>query len=799
MFNALAQLEQLIRPLETAEYLGFQVRQKGDHFTTTCPYCEGELWIQSSSYLCENTSCPMLAGSVVEIAAAKTRSYQDGANLLFSHFKARILQCPEFTPENFAPTVTYQARLRRKLSQQIRAFQTSVHVTGQRALVLSELQKQGMHDPGQHLIGIMLEQERVPFLELLERLGLPEPILPPNVPLLVIPYWHQPHALAAIVLMHPRSSWRTTIEIESFGVAIAGLRMLSPSVHSVWLHDTALAAGVQNAQWRIRDPQTVSVACLLGTETCAVPELPGVVAHFGPQTSTTMIARLQRIWQDLMVANHEETPKPFDTFLFELLRTHIRKSSFTSRGLILLGSFNPQGGVRQRLHARLKNGGFVGAADQLARTLYSLEIARTDKTTILETPDGYAIRRAGGPQELFSNFIIRLDQNVTFGEKAALHHRATVMIGDVEQKFIMPGRLLDAPRDLQEHIQLQLAAEKSLLVPALRDPSAFKHVSYYLKGTLPRLPTQVGLPFLGWNFKRDCFFTPGAILGMEGLIRGCFPLHPDIFTLDAFDPAEMPEAHLDLDLPREIQTYLLLILGSIIRGHRGERLQAIQVRHEGPAVSLLSGIFRGLGQVRPVIRVERNAEGLHQYPAWATAGRDNHAINAPYFLLSSHGRPVVGDYSEDLLAKAASTLRVLVRRSVETLLGFADDVKWRRQPSVLYSNGLTASAQEFLSEHCGIQMEADMTSFEWTEKLLQQIPTADLGETFTYDFANQRVFCNVERHRDSMDLAGLEQELRSLADTVTVRAGHQIEMDAFSAFKLLETYYGAPPHLPAAV
>ena len=182
-----------------------------------------------------------------------------------------------------------------------------------------------------------------------------------------------------------------------------------------------------------------------------------------------MIARLQRSYPDLQVAQAGGDPETFDRFMFRVLKPHIRKSSLTSQGLVLLGSFNPQGVLKQQLHVQLKNAGLVGAADQLSRTLYCVEIARTDRTVILETPEGYAVRRAGGPPELFSNFIVRLDGNVTFGEKAALHHRASVLIGDVQQDLILPSRLLDAPRELQEHVQLLLAARKSLLVPMLRD------------------------------------------------------------------------------------------------------------------------------------------------------------------------------------------------------------------------------------------------------------------------------------------------------------------------------------------
>jgi hypothetical protein len=76
-------------------------------------------------------------------------------------------------------------------------------------------------------------------------------------------------------------------------------------------------------------------------------------------------------------------------------------------------------------------------------------------------------------------------------------------------------------------------------------------------------------------------------VGLDGLIHGDFPFHPDVFSLDAFETTKHEDACVDLDLPREIQTFMLMILGSIIRGQRGERQQAIQTPNPGPYMSTL--------------------------------------------------------------------------------------------------------------------------------------------------------------------------------------------------------------------
>ncbi|HRH98292.1 MAG TPA: hypothetical protein PLB55_20290, partial [Prosthecobacter sp.] len=160
----------------------------------------------------------------------------------------------------------------------------------------------------------------------------------------------------------------------------------------------------------------------------------------------------------------------FKQHLLDTLKGKMRGGSLNLSGLHLLSGFNPQGDLKQWLHHQFRSAGLMGAADQLARGLYNIEICRTDKTAILETPDGYMQRRGSGVPELFSNFVVRLDANITFGEQTATHHAATILMDGETHATILPSRILDAPRELQEHVQMLLAARKNLSVPMLRDP-----------------------------------------------------------------------------------------------------------------------------------------------------------------------------------------------------------------------------------------------------------------------------------------------------------------------------------------
>lgn len=797
MSVVLDQLESLVRPLETAEYLGLPVRAEGEQHLTVCPYCKSDrLWILTDSFLCPNDNCPMVAGSVVEIASAGQGGFEGGARRLWEMFGDRLLRCTDYTPESFPTQVAAMVRSRRRLPDYLRKLQVHNATSAARAAFLSSLLRHGGHDPGSHLMVALLPEDHARFTDLLCEVSSTPVKLPAGRPLVVIPHWSRPHVLAALLIVDVKRSWQAAVEIEPYQVAVAGLPALTSATQQVYLHQTFLEALQQNSQWRVRDPSHLSLSYLLGTAGTDVPLLPSPVLQVSNTLSATAQARLHRAWPDLQLCDAGVSRlKSFKQHLLDTLKGKMRGGSLNLSGLHLLSGYNPQGDLKQWLHHQFRSAGLMGAADQLARGLYNIEICRTDKTAILETPDGYMQRRGSGVPELFSNFVVRLDANITFGEQTATHHAATILMDGETHATILPSRLLDAPRELQEHVQMLLAARKNLSVPMLRDPAAFRNVAFYLRGTLPRLPVQPGLPFLGWNHKRDTFFMPGAIIGLDMPLRGRYPLHPDVFTLDAYSAEPQDDGIAATDLPREIQTFILLILGSIIRGQRNEHLEIIQVRHDGAAKALLSGLFKGLGQTRPLAKLDRETRALRLYPAWAVANTKTTGIRLPYFLLDDHGRRVTGSYDENTLAAGAATLRSLVIRVCESLLSLAEPDNWKVPPSVLYTNRLAAYAQQFLQEHCGVVLEADLPTFEWTEKLLKQIPVTTVPDVFTYDFKEQRISCRADLFADRIDMPCLEIELRRLSEEVVVKPGHRIEIDAYSALRLLETYYGEMPQL----
>ena len=755
-------IESQIKPLELLERIGVRVWKENDKFTTACPVCGSKLWVQPSSFLCANNSCAMLTGSLCEVAAAytKEKSFAAGAALIQRLFAKCIEMQPETTTAGFVSDYLKGVYRRRHLVDFIHGL-SAPDGPMEKASLVSELERSGVHrDSCSNMIFSASSEEVTKLVSILNRMVPGELLMvPKNKPLLVVPYFSKSHEIVSVVLLDIRtvSTWRLRVDLRDFAVAFAGLWRQGPLTSAIYLHPEVLGAAMQNSIWNVHDPRATSIAYLFGSlqntddaqET--VNSLDNVCCVHNKTLDETPanLVRLHRIFGDVDVLLHPENQRvPFDIFMFNALRENMRGGRLTSTGVTLLGSFNPQGEARTRLLHRFKVAGFPGAAEQLARSLYDVEVFRSERNSLIETPDGYKIRRGNSFPELISNFILRLKDNVSFGETILPHHTAEVCIDNATLTTIINGRLLDSPRELQEHIQTVAAIRGSQAVPMLRDHGQFRNVAFYLRSQVPRLPMREGVPFLGWDIHRRAFYAPGWKVTMDnGLVKKYMPFHPDVQTLDCFT-SEIFQGAVEGELDKELSTFIQMVVGTLIRAHSHMGLQCIEVRHDEKSLNLLAGLFKGLGQTRPLPKIEKSNPALCLFPSWTTATmlRTPVAVTSPYFVLSGSGRFVNRHHSSDSLDLAASVLQRMAQRVCETLLSSAEPAK--HVSSVLFSNGLVLTAHEFIKRHYEIEMPLDIQPFAWVEKWLKLMPTQELPTLCQYNYTAQKITVDASKFAD---------------------------------------------------
>ncbi len=295
MFDNSDTLERMISPLEMLERMRVPVHGGGGNYSTTCPFCGADCWVNSNSFLCRNDLCVFLAGSVLDMAVgfSKPRNYVSAMHILRKHF-GKVLDSEGLT-ERADVQLVDEARKRRRLMRAVRKMHQQQDINGQRAMLLASLQKQGIHDPGHHLFGVLLRSEQDWLRDLLLGLDMEVTELP-DADLLTVPYWADHHLLSALVLLDPRKRGEVLIEFHPAKLAFAGMHMITPDLKQLHLHDSPVHAGKANAT-RAQESGQAGVAFLLGKGERMSPAVPDMVLHellkgfSGPKARAQIIDR----------------------------------------------------------------------------------------------------------------------------------------------------------------------------------------------------------------------------------------------------------------------------------------------------------------------------------------------------------------------------------------------------------------------------------------------------------------------------------------------------------------------------
>lgn len=167
-------------------------------------------------------------------------------------------------------------------------------------------------------------------------------------------------------------------------------------------------------------------------------------------------------------------------------------------------------------------------------------------------------------------------------------------------------------------------------------------------------------------------------------------------------------------------------------------------------------------------------------------------------LTGDHGLQLTQPIKQSEADHAAACTQQLVRRTVESLLASPEAHDWKRQPSVLYSNGLMLEASAFLHERFGLELRPPLESFNWLEAVLGGLRKDTVARVLSYDFTPQVVRWHLSRMPADIDAVELELELRRVAGSVRVKPDSNIiETDAAATLDMLTSYYGSTPLLKA--
>lgn len=794
MICSLREIEAAISPAEIVEHFKLAYSQDHNGLVVTCPFCASSCWVLRRGVLCQNADCSMIAGSVFELAmgASEVRNFPQTARAVLTKFQRRLATLPGFEESSFVPTVVRALRLRRRMVQLIRDTQAPSQISGVRANLMQQFAKEGIVNPGGSLVSVMSVTQQEAFRALLSDMGLEDPPPFPPTDLLCSFYWSEVHEPAAVVLMNPRHKWQTIIELGSYGLAVCGLHTLTPNVKVAHLHSTPYEAGAKNAEWMRRDLSCASVSYLLGDLQVSPIEQDATIMHWNYELLLPTAGRLRDLHPELkFTLQGQDTHLSYTQLLLHLLLPHVRDGSLSRRGLNVLSQINPDGADRAALIDALRARHLPKAANQITERMYNVVVASADKSTVLSTPAGYVVRKGNKPTEPVSNFTLEPTALVSYGQHRQPMLEVATRIGSGAISSQVHMRLLDSAKDLTDYLSLHLAASGGLVTPVVRDSKAFGLAMQHVKSQAQRVPTKIGLPFLGWTFDRSQFFAPGLMITADSCaLRAKLPPYPEAAMFNCYNHEPVAEATDKLaELSTDEQQLVLLLLGALIRASRNEQHHAVTYRHDGLAQTLFERAFAGVGQLHPVQAVQLASDYVHGYPVWTHGYRRDPKSRAAVFTLASAGERVTTSRPHPNLP---GIVRRLMRQTVESLMGCAEQ-DWQSPQGVTYLNILLTEAATFAHKHLDESPTLRVRSYAWLEHALKSVKPDNINRLLHYDFDNQVTRWDLSNlTRSSADVLSFEAELRSLMDGVRVQDG-KICTPAAETIDMLSLYYGATP------
>lgn len=437
------------------------------------------------------------------------------------------------------------------------------------------------------------------------------------------------------------------------------------------------------------------------------------------------------------------------------------------------------------------------------RALAENRIIAADKgTTIRESSNSYTIENSGGLQPI-ANFVIHLQNAVTFPERSDMFFQCRIHCGKATASALIPEDAVMSVNSLQSAVRTQMMAlttpyDNSAPPTVINSDMMRRYVLHYLRGQVARLDSVEGVCRVGWSDDRTTFYTPGAVVNLNGTTVRPTPLHPGVTTLRCFAPVSDWSFTCPDDLPPACRDIIAMLLALTVRSYKRWLPRPAVVAQSSDAVDLLRGLMKAVGQTSVFelshnIRDSGNIDGVKGYPFVASGYGKAQVSGArvPYMLLAEEGYHVSAHVDASQLSEAGRALQFGLLRVVEWCLATgADD--FAESASMDFNTSLMREGRWLMNNVCELQSwEVSARGIDKLEELFLQIPVADTagrltlmdGVTLTADIRGLKWEPTPLRS----ELEKIDATLNEDAQTITAAGA--------SLLPALSKFYGCEPKL----
>lgn len=587
-------MNDLLSPQKAILLSGRHFRRREGRLETSCPKCEGEMWIHGNSFVCPSTSCDFNRGSSIDFLAADVGGYVGAIN-------AAAEAIPYYRDVVQTEAAGHQMK-RQLLEFAFRAEQENRETVRARILLRNEFAARTQVPSGAFLRGhwYLTDQQSDRLVLLLSQMGYTPPPNLQGKAVAVAPFWANLHTLSALYVsrggrdihicdLHPaKYSW-------------FGLQQMAAGNQEVMVHPTYKEAMQREEYFDVCErrcfPTSLHVNPRAGVAGMTFASL---------RFKASLEEYLSFLPRWSLVEGFEDAEFEIEEAgttrlggLLQALMNHCASSplDFTD----MCAAMTLSTGVRADLMER---------ADTLIDKSYSREIQNTlsrrlltfdEKGAIYECPDGYYASTSGSLRRT-SNFTIELEKMICFSSLTEARYVGKVRLGTMELPIDVTGTKMENNRQLEEMIRsaqtmhgYSLNAGETATIFQDRD---FRRVMEVLRVRRAELQRFVGVSSLGWNHRFDTFFFPGAIIDAQG-IHGNVSYHSDpagdhhCYNSEAPLPSSLPDAVPDLN--PVLAELVSCMLSQVIRMFYAKPVRLWPVKNnEGRDTALK--LFQGFGQ-----------------------------------------------------------------------------------------------------------------------------------------------------------------------------------------------------------
>jgi len=787
-------------PLATAELYGLKTHPVGDRYAISCPFCAGNMWVFSESFLCENNRCEFLTGDSLDLLLRMMEGDTKRTSAWLGEAFHQRWECLG-TDHNLVFRAL-QAR-RRLLEFFIRRISVEGRTTEEDRL-MGLVEKHGVDQKIAALTAFPVLKESVPELVDLLRVYNSRASMDDDS-YLVVPMFSRHHELAGVAGWASKTHELTYVTLATAKFSYSGMWLDSPMMKRHLLATHSLDAMLMNTEFKNRDPDSIAFGVNYD--------------NAGPYTSTplrnvtylstsepTGLAVASRYHKRYVSSKFNfidqavSSGKPWSQFAYEaLLAAHCDGVGKIRTTLELLSLSEEEIYEAKR---RASEDNLPAIREAIEEFSQNPIIFDSGRYRIKQTPDGYVYETSDGWRTPLTNFTLSFNANLTFQDSGSIFHQGTMLFAGKKYPFTATPQELQGFKQLNERVLQGVVARSSTPsdtgLPYVSPDKNLQHVATHLQKLVSGLRCEPGTPHLGWTYDRKTFFTSSWMVTGDGVVPPA-PLHPELERMGAFENIPLPEGSVSRKLPGDLCEIISMITATVVRAFLNYRLRPAVIRHDQNSARIIPALFKALGQTQPIRSPEkdRSLVGVPAYTFYDTqVFRANN--RSPYFVLGGEGKVIQEAVGDDDIEAGTSVLRLILQRTAERLLSTLEgDVEklFQRRPHILYSNELALEGYHWIAHVLEIPNWVKVpVPYTHLEKELSDKEPKNIAGMFFYEPVKERV--HILKKALTGDVVSVGLELKSLVSSWDQTEDYFV-IDHAHAAALLEHYYGRMISLPS--